>query len=110
MAKFTICEEKIVESKVSVHVPMDGNCHQVQEFNAKLKILSDEETKKMQEEGIDEEMLSKILVDFSGVEDENGNDVECTPETKKALTKYGYVKLAILQAYTKACFKAQRKN
>jgi len=62
----------------------------------KNRKLSDFETTEIEEsEEYQEELMDRLVVDWSGLYDENGTVIPCTTENKVKLFDYGYPRLGI---------------
>lgn len=62
------------------------------------------------DESPSEPLLQRVITGWSGVQDEDGEDLPCTPDTIRRLTKIGYVGAAVTEAYFRALTGRVEKN
>ena len=99
---------------VSVDIPVDGH-HQRSTFEGKFKRVSQSRIREMGQEIedgtiTDGEMVAEVLVDWDGIDDDDGNPVKFSPSTLKQLIDVPMVATAIATAYFESIAGAKRKN
>lgn len=97
---FKVAQIKKVDWPVDVKVPQDGGAVRKQRFTAKLEILSNEE---FERELMNGDVLERTLVGI-GADccDEDGQPLEFNEETKAALLRIPYVRVALMEAVQQA--------
>ncbi len=102
---------KEVDWLVTVNVPVDGGKTEDHEFTARFKLLSDDDyNKAVQEAASDTDLISKILIGWEGLIDDDGKAVKYSKKTLKDLCKFPFVRNSIVRAYTQAIQGIAAKN
>jgi hypothetical protein len=113
---FKLAEQRTYKWPVTVHIPADGGKFTKATFTAEFKALPQKEIDRVVEEGRggdrDADLCTECLIGWSGVQDENGNDIPFSDEAKAKLLDITYVRHALLDAFLESITGggARRKN
>lgn len=98
---------------VTTHVPADDGKKLIQQFEATFAVMPLDKVAILTGAAgtdIDGALLNEILVGWSDVKDDEGNDVPFTPETRDQALALPYVRTALFAAYQDSISGAKRKN
>ena len=97
------------EWQVTVETPDKGKFKQ-ETFTAKFKNIGRKAFAKLVEEQDDEDFVKSVLVGWSGVKDDEGNDVPFNDENFEALTDNHFIVKGIIEAFGQSMRGASEKN
>ena len=95
--------------QVTVETPDKGKFKQ-ETFTAKFKNIGRKAFAKLVEEQDDEDFVKSVLVGWSGIKDEEGNDVPFDDDNLEAVMENHYIVQAIIVAYGESMKGASEKN
>ena len=95
--------------QVTVETPDKGKFKQ-ETFTAKFKNIGRKAFAKLVEEQDDEDFVKSVLVGWSGIKDEEGNDVPFDEDNLEAVMENHYIVQAIIVAYGESMKGASEKN
>lgn len=97
---------------VAFEVPVSGGKSEKKSFEAKFKLLKQSEVRDLvQGEGAsDLSFCEKVLVGWSGVQDEAGSEIEFNAENMAEVLEFPGVARAIVLAYLESLAGAKTKN
>ena len=95
--------------QVTVETPDKGKFKQ-ETFTAKFKNIGRKAFAKLVEEQDDEDFVKSVLVGWSGIKDEVGNDVPFDDNNLEAIMENHYIVQAIIVAYGESMKGASEKN
>lgn len=111
MAFKLVKQLKKVEWPVRIKVPTDGGKTEEHEFTGVFKLLPqteyDENTKSKKS---DAEFIGEILVGCKGLLDDDGEEIEFSPEVVAQLCEYPFTRIAIFKAYNEIVTGIEVKN
>ena len=114
---FKIATKPTYKRNITVQVPLDMGKTERQSFVMEFKRLSVTETKELvkmaEEQTLDDiNVIADNAMDWEGVKDEDGNDVDFSVSTLESLMDIPYVRKAIMNAFLEDVFgkEAIRKN
>jgi hypothetical protein len=112
MHSFKLVDSLEVTRTVKVRVPSDGDAFETQTFRARFRILDSEEATALAQDGRDDIALCEaVLVGLpDGIATEADGQVEDSAELRRRLIRIPYVRLGIVQAYTRASLGIEEKN
>lgn len=85
------------ETTVTIHHPADGEST----FTAKFRLLKHSEYQKLiQAKKDDQQVINELVIGWSGILNDEGNEVPFSKETLKELCEYSFVRTGIMRAYT----------
>ncbi len=100
-----------VKWPVSVEVPVNGGKKNIETFDAEFKVLPKDELKDLMDSGVsDDDLIEKVVVGYSGIKDENGNEIPFSAENLKEVCRFSFVTTAIVVAYLEMVAKRKTKN
>ena len=108
---FKIAPEKTFKHKVTAMVPVDGG-HSAEPFEATFRVLDPAEADKFDlntTEGATQ-FLRAVIVRLDDISDAEGNPVEWNDETRDAVLRLPYARIALNAAYWQAVSKARAGN
>ena len=99
---------------VTVAVPVDGR-HAKHKFRGQFLLIDQEEIDGYVEDANDDEagdldLLSRVLIGWEGVADDDGNPIEFSDEVRDKLLKIPYVRLGLIKAYFEAVAGGRRRK
>ena len=94
---FRLAKKRTVKWPVTIQIPADGGKVTPATITAEFEVLDTEEIDRVGNEGGD--VLSRALIGWHGVADEDGNDIPFTEENKKSFLGITYVRAALYNAY-----------
>ena len=95
--------------QVTVQTPDKGKFKQ-ETFTAKFKNVGRKAFAELVEEENDENFVKSVLVGWSGIKDDDGNDVEYNDENFVALTDNHFIVKGIIEAFGESMRGASEKN
>ena len=112
---FIISQSTAYRWPVSVEFPIDGGKFEKQTFDAEFKRMSQtqiEGVRKQIEEGsvTDRQLAADVLVGWSGIKDEQGDDVPYSETTREILLDIPLVAAAIVMAFVTSLSGRKAKN
>ncbi|WP_142851003.1 hypothetical protein [Telmatospirillum sp. J64-1] len=110
--KFVFTKEKTVEWPVKVKVPTDGGNYATQTFNAKYKILPQEQYDAIVKDdpmAADKPVLRAVLQGWDML-GENNAPLPFDSENREAVLDIPYVRQALITGYLEAISGGRRKN
>ena len=85
------------EATVTIHHPADSDVT----FKGKFRILKHADYQSLvQKKKDDFHLIQEIMVGWSGITDDDGNEVTFNTDTLKEMCEYSFVRTGILRAYT----------
>ena len=97
---FKVVKSLTVKWRVDIEQPTDNNKTEKFDFLATFKILSEEDYKKMAESSKDDrEFISKFLVGWEDLVDENDKPLEYSKANVLSLASLAFVRSGIFKAY-----------
>lgn len=106
---FKITTEPKFTHKVTIFVPIDGG-HKEESFSATFRVLDIDDVTALGTLSEQSDVLSRALVGFADVIDDEGNAVAYSDEMRDRLIATPYVRIGLLTAYSQALGKARRGN
>lgn len=100
--------EKKVFWPVMIQVPDDGGKSTQHRIQVQYDVLRQTETDALVNDN--EAFFSRVVCGWKDVQDDDGSDMECTPENKAKLFDVPYVRAAILSVYFEVAAGGRRKN
>ena len=109
---FKLVKNLEVDWPVSVKVPIDGGSYETQSFTGRFRVVDVKTAAKTIYGHEDwDKFLADVVVGWSGISSEKGDDLPFSPETRDALARIQYVRDALLLAYEEiVAGGAKRKN
>ncbi len=102
---------KTISWPVKVSIPANGGSVETHEFTGHLKLLPQAEVDKLiTSRTPDFEAISKILVDWEGVQDDDGEEVKFTKARLKSACELPNFRAAVVRAYVNAISGIPEKN
>lgn len=98
---------------VTVQIPRDGGKTTKATFEAEFRLLDQDEFDRVYSEGgTDRDLLARVLVGWSGVQDDAGGEMTFSDEARATLAAIPYVRQALVTAYLQCATgrEAARKN
>ena len=95
--------------QVTVETPDKGKFKQ-ETFTAKFKNIGRKAVAKLVEEQDDEDFVKSVLVGWSGIKDDDGNDVPFNDENFEALTDNHFIVKGIIESFGESMRLASEKN
>ena len=95
--------------QVTVQTPDKGKFKQ-ETFTARFKNVGRKAFAELVEEENDENFVKSVLVGWSGIKDDEGNDLEFNEDNFEALLDNQYIVLGIIKAYGESMQGASEKN
>lgn len=111
MASYRFVTHPVVQWPIEVAIPGDADGAR-QTFTAHFRLMPRSERAELLGEG-DEgriEFVRAALVGWDGIEDEDGQPLGWTPQTRDALIDLDHVFLALIRGYARALAGADAKN
>jgi hypothetical protein len=94
--------------EVTVQSPEKGKFKK-ETFTAKFKNIGRKAFAKLEEED-DENFVKSVLVGWSGIKDDDGNDIQFNDENFEALTDNHFIVKGIIEAFGESMKGASEKN
>ncbi len=95
--------------EVTVQSPEKGKFKK-ETFTAKFKNIGRKAFAKLVEEEDDENFVKSVLVGWSGIKDDDGNDIQFNDENFEALTDNHFIVKGIIKAFGESMKGASEKN
>ena len=106
MPAFVMIHSRLVWWPVKVQVPLDGGGSETQDFEARFKLLGQDEYQAIYREhgplAADKPLLRKVVVDWRGIAGADGDPLSHDEEALEALIDITCVRLALARAYVEA--------
>lgn len=112
---FVLSQSPHYEWPVEYRTPIDGGKYKPAEFTAEFKRLSqsrlDDIFKGATEDEVDDDaVIDEVLVGWSGIKDQEGNEFECNEANRRILMDLPGMRATLLRAYFGSIEGAARKN
>lgn len=108
---FTLAKERSYFWPVKIKVPIDGGQFADASFDCKFKLLDQARLVEVAMSGIgDDAFLREVMVDWKGVQDEQGRELPFSETARDAMIGIPYARDAIVLAYNEAISGSRRKN
>jgi hypothetical protein len=95
--------------QVTVQTPDKGKFKQ-ETFTAKFRNIGRKAFAKLVDDENDEDFVKTVLVGWSGIKDDDGNDVEYNDDNFSALTDNHFIVKGIIEAFGESMRGASEKN
>ena len=95
--------------QVTVETPDKGKFKQ-ETFTAKFKNIGRKSFSKLVEEQLDDDLVNRVLVGWSGIKADDGNELPYNDENFEALTDNHFIVKGIIEAFGESMRGASEKN
>ena len=111
---FKLKEDNAFWWPVTVEVPVDGR-HVKQRFKAHFLLIEQDEIDGYVADATDDELadadlLTRVLISWQGVTDDDGNALEFVDDIRVKLLKIPYVRIGLIKAYFEAVAGGRRRK
>ena len=108
---FKLVQPETVTWPVHVRIPADGGKTLKATFDAEFVLLNqDAIDATLADAGDDVEFICNVVVGWSGVQDEEGNELPFSHDACRRMAKIPYVRRAMMKAFWDATLGAVEKN
>ena len=106
---FKIVDEFNFNWPVEIRVPSDGGKFKKHEIEVRFKGLDQTRISELVLSR-DEDLLREVVVGWTGIQDEDGNELAFSPDILDSLLDKPFVRASLTEAYLSAVNGVERKN